>query len=277
MKNAWASPGIRGESDDFDALHAGLTVRLIATSRAALKTCRPDERVSDVVERNVEGFDFLPVIEMSAGANEKIVGLLSTKASSSKLQKTDKVGSIFSPLSEELVIGADSSILEFVSDADSKPCRLVVSGARIEGLVSLSDLQKLPVRAALFALITGFEITMMDAIRKWYASEADWMGALSPTRQKKVSDQKLASKISDGWVDSLLFTQFCDKRDLIIKGYPGDRDKTSLLDALKEIEKLRDFVAHANDYASSPEQATEVCGVVRCLRDLRRDIAKNII
>jgi CBS domain len=120
-----------------------------APSRAALKTCRPDENVSDVVERNVEGFDFLPVVEMSSGSNEKIVGLLSTKAISLNSQKADKVGSIFRPLSEELVIGADSSILEFVSDADSKPCRLVVSGARIEGLVSLSDLQKLPVRAAL--------------------------------------------------------------------------------------------------------------------------------
>jgi hypothetical protein len=148
MKNGWASPGIRDQSDDFDALHTGLTVRLIATSRAALKTCRPHECVFDVVERNVEGFDFLPVIEMSSGESRKIVGLLSTKAISSKLQKADKVGSIFSPLSEELVIGADSSILEFVSDADSKPCRLVVFGARIEGLVSLSDLQKLPVRAA---------------------------------------------------------------------------------------------------------------------------------
>jgi hypothetical protein len=77
-----------------------LTVRLIATSLAALKTCRPDEFVFNVIERNVEGFDFLPVIEVSSGENEKIVGLLSAKAINSKDQKVDKVGSIFRPLSE---------------------------------------------------------------------------------------------------------------------------------------------------------------------------------
>jgi hypothetical protein len=53
-------------------------------------------------------------------------------------------------LSEANLIGADASILAFVRDADRHKCRLVVSGCEISGLVSLSDLQRLPVRAALF-------------------------------------------------------------------------------------------------------------------------------
>jgi len=47
--------------------------------------------------------------------------------------------------------GADASILDFVWDADTKPCRLVVSGSKIVGLASFHDLQKLPARAAPFA------------------------------------------------------------------------------------------------------------------------------
>jgi hypothetical protein len=58
-------------------------------------------------------------------------------------------------LPEENLIGADAGILSFVKGADRRGCRLVMSGAEISGLVSLSDLQKLPVRATvLFALIT---------------------------------------------------------------------------------------------------------------------------
>ena len=47
----------------------------------------------------------------------------------------------------------------------------------------------------------------------------------------------------------------------------GRRSKSSLKEALNKIEKLRDFVAHANDYAAWPEQAREVCAVVRNLMD----------
>ena len=41
-------------------------------------------------------------------------------------------------------------LLDFVRTADEHSCRLVVDGGRVTGLVSLSDIQKLPVRAALF-------------------------------------------------------------------------------------------------------------------------------
>ncbi|WP_287209273.1 hypothetical protein, partial [Mesorhizobium sp.] len=61
-----------------------------------------------------------------------------------------KISESVIPLSEETLVGADASILDFIRDADQRPCRLVVSGRQIEGLVSISDMQKLPVRAALF-------------------------------------------------------------------------------------------------------------------------------
>src|SRR6185437_15107582 len=166
-------------------------------------------------------------------------------------------------LSEDTIIGADSSILEFISDADQKPCRLVVSGTSVVGLVSLSDLQRLPVRAALFALITGFEITMLIAIRKWYSDEEEWLSSLSEGRREILKQQKATALERDSLVDALLFTQFSDKKQLLLKKYQGKRSKASLRDALSKIEKLRNFVAHANDYAPSPEQATEVCAVVR--------------
>ena len=90
------------------------------------------------------------------------------------------------PLSEQLLIGADASILDFMMMADRQRCRLVVLESEISGLVSLSDLQRLPVRAALFALITQSEIKMADAIRRECRDphkEFDtWMDRLSVDR-----------------------------------------------------------------------------------------------
>jgi hypothetical protein len=152
----------------------------------------------------------------------------------------------YAPLTEEYLIGADASILDFVLDADQRPCRLVVSGARIVGLVSLSDLQRLPVRAALFALITGFEMAMADSIRKVHSSDGDWLKFLGKSRQQKIEGEKAKSKVDDSYVDSLLFTQFCDKREIVKQQFPEER-RDPLGEALIRIEGLRNNVAHANE------------------------------
>ncbi len=58
------------------------------------------------------------------------------------------------PLSDANLISADAGILTFVMSADQAHCRLVVDGDRIDAIVTLSDLQKLSVRPAVFLLIT---------------------------------------------------------------------------------------------------------------------------
>ncbi|SRR5258706_8153474 len=270
----WAKSNFGDHRDGFDTLHTGLTVELISTPRNDLKVCRADNQIADVINGNIEKYDYLPVVR--SADDRKITGLFHTKEFPAGAPLVGTVAQNFTPLSEETIIGADSSILDFIWDADQKPCRLVVSGAHIVGLVSLSDLQRLPVRAALFALITGFEITMMSAIRKWYDDEEAWISNLSGDRRRILEKQKSISLSKDGLIDSLLLTQFCDKKQLIFRRYQGQRSKTALKNALNKIERLRDFVAHANDYAASPEQATEVCAVVRNLVELRGEISASV-
>jgi hypothetical protein len=149
----------------------------------------------------------------------------------------------------------------------------VLAGPSISGLVSLSDLQRLPVRAALFALITGFEITMAEAVRRMFPANADWMRLLSEPRQSKIDEEIQKSKEADAFVDPLLFTQFADKRTIITKMCQIGESKSALEDRWKQIENLRDKVAHANEYAATPEQARNVCVVVRDLLVLRKEIA----
>jgi hypothetical protein len=137
----------------------------------------------------------------------------------------------------------------------------------------LSDLQKLPVRAALFALITGFEISMFEAIKREYPSNDDWRQFLSDGRRDKINEEIEQSHQGDGFVDDLLFTQFCDKSEILFKGFQLSQSKTVIRRQLEQIQSLRDKLAHANEYASSPEQARNVCAVVRSLLELREKIA----
>jgi hypothetical protein len=124
----------------------------------------------------------------------------------------------------------------------------------------------------LFALITGFEITMMEAIRRMYKSDFEWMNALSPERRDNVECQRRESEATDTFVDTLLFTQFADKKTLIRKRLHNARSKSSFETSLKAIESLRNKVAHANEYADSPAHARNVCKTVRELLHLRLEI-----
>lgn len=258
----WVNHEEIGSSDVFEALHAGLTVSLISTRREDLMTCVSNETLSDVMERNKEPYDFLPVIKSGINGEERIIGLFHAASFFNVSPLDGVVGEYFEPLSEDFLIGADASILDFVKTADEKPCRMVVSGARIIGLVSLSDLQALPVRAALFALITGFEITMSEAINAKFSRDEDWMRHLSDGRLKIIKREIEKSHQEDGFVDALLFTQFCDKTDIITKSFQIPPSKKKVRGRLEKIQKLRDNLAHANEYAASPDHATNVCAIV---------------
>ena len=167
------------------------------------------------------------------------------------------------PLSEENLIGADASILDFVRDADHQRCRLVVSGPDISGLVSLSDLQRLPVRAALFAIVTHLEITMTNWIRLEFNGRDDWLGGLSQGRREKVLKKVEEAKSGDAYIDTLLFTEFGDKVTIIKKGPNFAWGKTSFEDDLAKIQALRNSLAHASDYANTQAHARDVCKTVR--------------
>ena len=271
----WANQEQIGSSDVFESLHAGLTVGLISARREDFMTCVASEGLSDVIEKNKEPYDFIPVVEAEFNHEYRIIGLFNAADFLDGSSLNGSVKDHFERLSEDHLIGADSSILDFVKTADEKPCRLVVSGATITGLVSLSDLQKLPVRVALFSIITGFEITMAEAIKVKLGGSENWMGCLSNGRQKKIKDEIEKSRRDDGFVDTLLFTQFCDKADIIKKNFQLARSKTKLRDQLDEINDLRDNLAHANEYAATPDHARNVCAVVRDLLDLREEIART--
>ncbi|TPL19437.1 hypothetical protein FJ952_11085 [Mesorhizobium sp. B2-4-10] len=266
------------ERDDFSSLHTGLNVSMIATARDRFDWCRLDDSLQSVAERNVRKFDFMPVLQGGDGSDH-IVGIIRLDHYFETSAPAVPVSEAYQPLHESYLIGADASILSFVREADTRPFRLLISDQGIVGLVSLSDLQKLPVRAALFSLVTGLEITMTEAIQTADPGGKDWINCISAERQVDLQKRIREAKQKGGIVTELLFTQFCEKRDILIKLLFRKETiprRKELARKFRRIEELRNDLAHANDYAVDNQSAGDVCATVRDILDMRQLIAQRV-
>lgn len=267
------TPRRRPPSDTsaFESLHRDLMVSQIATPRDKLVTCAREEPIAAVQKRNTSGYDFLPVED-----DGSIIGLFHARPFWNKPPADGIVGAKMRVLSDANLIGAEASILEFLKEVDEKPFRLVVSGGGIGGLVAWSDLQRLPVRTALFALITGFELTMFDAIKSEYPTGVDWLTTLGSERQGEVRKAIQRSQEHEGDVDALLYTQICDKATILRDRFSFRGSKKQVKRLFGRIERLRNKVAHANNYVSRRQDAIKASGTVKGLIALRAEILEQV-
>ncbi|WP_374012004.1 CBS domain-containing protein [Pseudoxanthomonas koreensis] len=251
---------------DLLAYQASLSLRLIATSRENFVTCGPDEPVAAVQARvSEDGFDHVPVEHEGA-----IIGVLDVRDAGLAAQGM-KVRDIASPVAERHLVGADTSILEFLEQAHVQPFRFLVSRGRIDALVSISDIQQLPVRACLFALVTQLEMVMAEVISARFADPKDWLSLLKADRCSKVVEVMVRAKRDNSQVDPLLYTQFCDKREIVEK-LMGDREagvsRSRFKRTFEEIEKLRNNLAHANELSATASTCKLVTEMRRWIAEL---------
>lgn len=191
-----------------------LTVDLIMVGRGNFQTCSVDETAAQIKHRNAKQFSYFPV----ANAENQIIGLYDAERWFRADAPETVIGTDFNELSEDIVIGADASIVDFIMQADKHPTNLVVSGRQIAGLVSLSDIQQLPARAAIFASITSLEMSMSLAISQHWPDDDDWKALLSEGRRKELTDNINEAKQRDGFVSEIAFTQIHDKAYIIGRG-----------------------------------------------------------
>ena len=242
-----------------NAIQADLTVRLLMTERSAVMTCKRDDPIDAVVAGNVEQFSVLPV-----ESEHRICGLYRADQWFDKRDVPNRpIGDDFERLREGDLIGIDAGILEFLTDAVEHPTRLVVSGARVAGLVCLSDIQKLPVRAAIFSAVTALEMAMANRIEaNWQDDPAGWLDLMNESRRKKHELAVQKARQDDTFVSDILLTQFADKRTIIQKRGLVPGTKKDVGREFRAIERLRNSLAHGNHYGETPEKARDVCRTV---------------
>jgi hypothetical protein len=257
----WSSPSLPN-NNLRESFQQTLPVRLIATPRKDFRTCRRDESLEDVVKRNVEKFDHFPVTQPDQNGREQIVGLIELINYEIGKTPSDKVERHMSPLSEGNLIAAETSILDFVKSADTQPCRLLVTSTGIEGLVSISDLQQLPVRAALFALITHVEMTMAEVIRREFNTALGWIDRIPNGARASFEKRIKKARNANNEVDPLHLTLFSDRISIISSAPCFAKNSERFNTELNELRGLRNKLAHANEYAADRRSAKSVCVMV---------------
>lgn len=272
-KQNWASQPLNEKSDQvFLSMGGLLPISLI--SKYSPLTCDIDDSLKVILEKEqFKNFDHVPVC-----SDRIIVGLLNTK----NVDPSKTVREVMQNLNQSILISSDASILSFIEKADNHPCRLVIEGTEIKGIVTISDLQKLAVRPVLFSLITYLELLMAEFIRKDFINE-DWSKKLSPCRQKFVKEKWEKLNQNNMAIDSLSATEFCDKRTLVMKSKIFTEklsdvalSKVKTTDIFKEIENLRNSLAHAGDYALTEENARGVSQTVRNMQQFIKILRSSI-
>lgn len=218
-------------------LEAGFQVRHIASFDLAW--CDVDDDLDSVVGNpRFEGFDHIPVRR-----GFEIVGVIEP----SRTGDAGRIEDAMQPIVDSMLVSGDEPLAWLVRRITDVPYRLVVTGSTINGIVTRSDVHKLPVRLLTFAMVTHLEMTMATMIRQRCPTDPEWFGLLKDGRQAKVKE-KYERQRADRIDPSLLeLTDFCDKRRIVKMLYGLSREFES---HLIQIEKLRNSVAHAASYAA---------------------------
>lgn len=144
------------------------------------------------------------------------------------------------------------------------------------GIITRGDLQKAPVRLWLFGVISLLEMQLLRLIRRQYPEDA-WEIYLSEKRIEaagKVFTDRVRE--NDG-IDMAECLQIGDKKAIfkkseILFSFTGLQSKGAWEAFMKELEKLRNMLAHSNSIPSSswPEITRLALQIESCLSHLEK-------
>jgi len=216
----------------------GITVRHISER---LKSCRADEDAASVKE-GMSGLDF------------DVMGLEKDGAVYGYIRqvelKTELCGEYQHTFRPSELVAESTPLLDLLTILRDRARVFVLECNRVTGIVTRGDLQKAPSRMLLFSLVTLLEMNLLRLIRNCYTDDS-WREFLTEKRRNKAMELHREREKRNEALDLADCLQFCDKRELIIRnqnlcdkiGYAPE----DLNDLLKNAEKTRDKLAHAQD------------------------------
>jgi hypothetical protein len=154
---------------------------------------------------------------------------------------------------EGMLAGCEESLLTFIPSLKDRRYFLVLRRREICGIVTRSDLVKLPVKILGFTLVSHLESLMTEFITMNFDAVA-FLDVLKPKRrtdfERRIADLR-QRRIDPPPVEVL---QFADKRDVIstLERFDGTFDSD-----MHDIEHLRNDIAHAVTSYANDEQSRE--------------------
>lgn len=128
----------------------------------------------------------------------------------------------------------------------------------VSGIVTISDIQKLPVYSVLFSLVVAVEMLLIEWIRKACRTNQDeWLSCL-PKNDKDQIERYWQNAVSENLaIDRLSCASFGQEiKAAISMGLFKNND--SHLANIEALVKLRNKVCHAKEFASNLTQALKL-------------------
>lgn len=233
-------------------LKEGLPVSLLASR--SLTTCDTTVAPSEVLARDEwKDFDVVPVRTYG-----RITGVLERYKVAVRLLDGGPLFSSRCPIHDLLLDDA------FLEDG----YRLVLYGGSVKGVVTTSDLLRLPVRVLAFTLVSHFESTMASVIAA-KCHDDSW----PPERRRKAAD--LAGRLKGERLNpsQLEATEFSDEQEILrrLKVFSRSQAKDA-----GGIGDLRNEVAHARDYVHDRKSLAKFIERVRRTSDILRLLTRQL-
>ena len=241
--------GERGMENNIDkifqttiaGLEDGLQVQHIATF--SIVTCSLNDPVNHVLDAH-PGYDRVPV------KDEK--GCIVAVLERTNGELSEIVKDCMKPLDDSVLVSAEEPLNKFIpSMADEPHYRLVLRGMKIDGIVTRSDLLKLPVRLLVFARVTHLEMLIARIIQANCMNYDDWLRHLSQKEQDDIKKGHGELERSRDDPPLLELTQLGQKIRILRKILSLDDNTCS---RLEEVRHLRNSIAHAKDFAGNEER-----------------------
>lgn len=258
---------------DLKSVQGQLTLSHIMTPREDFICCSADEPAHDVMERVSEVFDAVPVVASSDPMEiaAPILGLLHRDRipfRNSSIRAADCADAVALDRAHPW----DRNLLVYINGLSGHPVEFVASGRDIVGLVTPYDLERLPVRTALFAQIIDVERLMGDLIKVRYPDTSDWEKRIADSLAGKLRAGLRRAIKNDSVGQPILSVDFAVKLDLLKYCFEGPQDAMWVAKESDEIRELRNVVAHGAPFAN----VTQLPDQLRNLLRLRSLILKRI-
>ncbi|KKL86131.1 hypothetical protein LCGC14_1947790 [marine sediment metagenome] len=250
--------------DFWELFEKNLTVEQIASE---LECWNPEieEEQEAIKKMNDNDFDLLPIIR-SEGICEYL-----TIDSERKNIVIDELISNSMPLTHILDL--------FRIDPERK--FFILKEKKIDGILTIGDLQKGPFCLLIFGLITNFEIICYELIKNHY--DSDWEKVLSPDRLKDINKIHNEKKEKGEEIDKLYCSTLSNKITLIrkiqdfntiLENIGWSKKGTRVL--LTRITRLRNNLAHARYIKSEFKKWDDLIETIEKIRALTLKIREYL-
>ncbi|MCD0462774.1 CBS domain-containing protein [Roseiconus lacunae] len=159
------------------------------------------------------------------------------------------------PIAEAAVVATTTPVQEVVTLLNQHSFVFVATLGQPVGIIERHDLEKPPMRMWLFGMITLFEMSLTRVIDQTYPNDS-WVCEMSEARADKAKQLQAERARRNETVRLIDCLQLSDKGQVFAKSDElrkrfWDRSKNQIRGVIKDLESLRNNLAHAQPYAAT--------------------------